>query len=69
MIYNEVMIVKKRKLTYQEEMVNLRERMDNLESKISLTAEPLLIDAMAYELLALQSRMNFLIATARQQGN
>ena len=58
--------MKKSKPTYREEMVNLRERIDNLETKISMTAEPLLIDAMAYELLGLRARMNFLIAAARK---
>lgn len=58
--------MKKIKPTYRDEMVLLRDRIDNLEAKLSLTAEPLLIDAMAYELLGLRARMNFLIAAARK---
>jgi len=59
--------MKKIKTTYQEEMLVLRQRIDNLETKLALTDEPLLIDALAYELLGLRSRMNFLIARARKE--
>lgn len=59
--------MKKTKPTYQEEMLVLRQRIDNLETKLALTDEPLLIDALAYELLGLRSRMNFLIARARRE--
>ncbi len=59
--------MKKIKPTYQEEMLVLRQRIDNLETKLALTDEPLLIDALAYELLGLRSRMNFLIARARKE--
>lgn len=59
--------MKKIKPTYQEEMLVLRQRIDNLEAKLSLTDEPLLIDALAYELLGLRSRMNFLIVRAKNE--
>lgn len=59
--------MKKTKPTYREEMLILRHRIDNLETKLSLTDEPLLIDALAYELLGLRARMNFLIARARKE--
>jgi len=59
--------MKKIKTKYQEEMLVLRQRIDNLETKLALTDEPLLIDALAYELLGLRSRMNFLIARARKE--
>ena len=59
--------MKKRNPTPREEMVALRNRMENLETKLKLTNEPMLVDALAYELLALKSRMNFLIADAKNR--
>lgn len=58
--------MKKRVFTYQDEMINLRERMRNIETKLSLINEPMLVDALSYELLGLQARLNFLIFTAKE---
>lgn len=57
--------MKKQTLTPREEMLDLRRRMENLETKLSLINEPLLVDALSYELLGLQARMNFLIADTK----
>ncbi len=57
--------MKKQTLTPREEMLDLRRRMENIETKLSLINEPLLVDALSYELLGLQARMNFLIAEAK----
>lgn len=59
--------MKKQVYTYRDEMVSLRLRMENLETKLSLINEPLLVDALSYELLGLQARLNFLIATAKEE--
>ena len=59
--------VKKKEQTPQEEMLLLRERMENLEAKLSLINEPLLVDAFAYELLGVRARMSFLIAREKEQ--
>ena len=58
--------MKKQVYSYRDEMVSLRERMKNIETKLSLINEPLLVDALSYELLGLQARLNFLIATAKE---
>lgn len=58
--------MKKQVYTYRDEMVSLRQRIDNLETKLSLINEPLLVDALSYELLGLQARLNFLIVTAKE---
>ena len=47
--------------------MGLRLRIENLETKLALTNEPLLVDALSYELLGLRARMNFLIARAKQE--
>ncbi len=60
--------MKKRTPTPQEEMMELRRRIENLETKLSLIREPLLIDALAYELLGLKARMNFLFAEAKNSA-
>ncbi len=54
--------------TPQEEMVDLRRRIENLETKLSMIREPLLMDALAYELLGLKARMNFLFAEAKNSA-
>ena len=59
--------MKKKPMTHQEEMVLLRQRMENLETKLSLINEPMLVDALAYELLGVRARMNFLIARAKEE--
>lgn len=59
--------MKKKPMTPQEEMVLLRQRMENLETKLSLINEPMLVDALAYELLGVRARMNFLIARAKEE--
>ncbi|MBQ8600322.1 MAG: hypothetical protein IJ407_02940 [Clostridia bacterium] len=59
--------MKKKPITPREELVLLRERMENLETKLSLINEPLLVDALAYELLGVQSRMRFLIAREKEE--
>ena len=59
--------MKKQVFTYHDEMVNLRERMRNIETKLSLINEPMLVDALSYELLGLQARLNFLIFSAKEE--
>ena len=63
----EVITMKKNTVTYRDEMMGLRLRIENLETKLALTNEPLLVDALSYELLGLRSRLNFLIARAKQE--
>ncbi len=60
--------MKKQVYTHRDEMVSLRLRMENLETKLSLINEPLLVDALSYELLGLRARLNFLIATAKEEA-
>lgn len=55
--------------TPREEMLELRRRIQTVEDKLSLIYEPMLMDALAYELLGLQARMNFLIADAKRKGS
>ncbi len=59
--------MKKQTVTYRDEMVALRLRIENLETKLALTNEPMLVDALSYELLGLRSRMSFLIARAKKE--
>lgn len=59
--------MKKKQQTPREELVDLRRRMENLETKLALINEPMLVDALAYELLALKSRMNFLISDNKKR--
>ncbi len=59
--------MKKKNQTPREELVDLRRRMENLETKLALINEPMLVDALAYELLALKSRMNFLISDTKKR--
>lgn len=59
--------MKKKELTPREEMICLREKMKNLEAKLSLINEPLLVDALAYELLGVRARLSFLIAREKEQ--
>ena len=54
--------MKKNPPSYRDEMVDLRERMANLETKLSLINEPLLVDALSYELLGLRARLALRIA-------
>lgn len=58
--------MKKKALTPREEMLCLRARMENLEAKLSLINEPLLVDALSYELLGVQARLRFLIAKEKE---
>ena len=60
-------MMKKKPMTPQEELVQLRNRMENLETKLSLINEPLLVDALSYELLGVRARMRFLIAKEKEQ--
>lgn len=60
--------MKKQPPTHREEMLLLRHRMENIETKLSLINEPLLVDALSYELLGLRARMNFLIASAKEEA-
>ncbi len=59
--------MKKKLQTPREELVDLRRRMENLETKLAMISEPMLMDALAYELLALKSRMNFLISDTKRR--
>ena len=58
--------MKKKEQTPREEMIVLREKMKNLEAKLSLINEPLLVDALAYELLGTRARLSFLIAREKE---
>lgn len=58
--------MKKQPLSYREEMALLRRRIENTETKMDLIREPLLLDALAYELLGLRARMNYLFSLARE---
>ena len=49
-------------------MLILRGRIQNVEEKLSFTSEPLLVDALSYELLGLRARMNFLFADAKARS-
>ncbi len=60
--------MKKKEMTPREEMLILKEKMENLEAKLSLIHEPLLMDALAYELLGLRSRLSFLIAREKEHA-
>ncbi len=64
---SEVIDMKKRKPDRREEMLELRARMENIENKLAMTNEPLLLDALSYELLGVRARMNFLIACAKTE--
>lgn len=59
--------MKKKAMTPREELVQLRNRMENLEAKLSLINEPLLVDALSYELLGVRARISFLIAKEKEQ--
>ena len=59
--------MKQKPQTPREELVDLRRRMENLETKLAMINEPMLMDALAYELLALKSRINFLIADTKKR--
>ena len=59
--------MKKKQQTPREELVDLCRRMKNLETKLALINEPMLVDALAYELLALKSRINFLISDTKKR--
>ncbi len=59
--------MKKKQQTPRDELIDLRRRMENLETKLAIIDEPMLMDALAYELLALKSRMNFLISDAKKR--
>lgn len=52
----------------QDEMLILRSHIENVEEKLSFTSEPLLVDALSYELLGLRARMNFLFADAKSKS-
>lgn len=59
--------MKKQTPTYRDELLELRLRMENLETKLALINEPLLVDALSYELLGLRARLNFLIVRAKEE--
>ncbi len=59
--------MKKKLQTPRDELIDLRRRMENLETKLAMINEPMLMDALAYELLALKSRMNFLISDTKKR--
>ena len=59
--------MKKTMPTPQQEMADLRRRIENLETKLSMIREPLLMDALAYELLGLRARMNYLFIEAKNR--
>ncbi len=57
--------MRKKHRSGQEEMLLLRSHIENVEEKLSFTSEPLLVDALSYELLGLRARMNYLFAEAK----
>ena len=59
--------MKKRNLSAREELAEIKQRISNLETKLSLINEPLLVDALSYELLGLQMRLRYLISRAKVQ--
>ena len=61
--------MKKRAYTPQDELAELKQRISNLETKLALINEPLLADALSYELLGLQMRLRYLISTAKVQAS
>lgn len=60
---------KRQPYTVQEELAELKQRISNLETKLALINEPLLADALSYELLGLQMRMRYLINRAKVQAS
>ncbi len=59
--------MRKKEQTPRDELVYLRECRTNLETKLSLINEPLLVDALSYELLAIEARIRFLIARTKEE--
>ena len=59
--------VKKKELTPHDELVQLRQRRSNVETKLALINEPLLVDALTYELLGIETRIRFLIASEKKE--
>ena len=64
----EVIILRKKQPGVQDEMLLLRTHIENVEEKLSFTSEPLLVDALSYELLGLRARMNYLFADAKSKS-
>ncbi len=60
--------MKKQVYTIQDELADLKQRISNLETKLALINEPLLADALSYELLGLQMRLRHLISSAKVQA-
>ncbi len=59
--------MKKKLYSVRDELADLKQRISNLETKLALINEPLLADALSYELLGLQMRLRYLISTAKVQ--
>ena len=59
--------MKKKMPTAGEEMLELRRRIENLEMKLSMIREPLLIDAMAYAYNYLKDKTSGGIQTANKR--
>ncbi|MBP3480365.1 MAG: hypothetical protein J6K66_02050 [Clostridia bacterium] len=47
------------------ELLYLKKQIEIIESKISFTNDPKLLDALSYELLGLKSRMGYLLDNAK----
>ena len=47
------------------ELLYLKKQIEIIESKISFTNDPKLLDALSYELLGLKSRMGYLLDSAK----
>ena len=47
------------------ELLYLKKQIEIIESKISFTSDPKLLDALSYELLGLKSRMSYLLDNAK----
>ena len=60
--------MRKKQTGMQDEMLILRNHIENVEEKLSFTNEPLLVDALSYELLGLRARMNYLFADAKAKS-
>ena len=50
----------------KEELVYLKRQIEIVESKLSFTNEPKLVDALSFELLGLRARMGYTIEQAKQ---
>lgn len=53
-------------LDIRQELVNLKQEIDVIETKMNFVNEPKLYDALSYELLGLRSRLGYFIELAKR---